>query len=61
MGYIIGYLLVPFGIAFLIVYFGISKRYEKKHGMKYSIGKSILYTILIGLGLLLLSIFGRMG
>lgn len=58
MGYIIGYLSTAFIISFLIVYFGICKRYEKKTGEKYSKGKLVLYTILIGLGLLALIIYG---
>jgi len=61
MAYLIGYLSTPFIMSFLIVYFGIAKRYEKKHGKKYSKGKCILYTILIGLALLIIILSGKIG
>lgn len=58
MGYAIGYLFTPFVISFLIVHFGICRRYEREHGEKYSVGKRVLFTILIGLGFFLLSAIG---
>lgn len=56
MAYLIGYLLVPVLLGFLITHFAIAKPYEKKHGKKYNGGLKFLFTVLIAVAMLLLSV-----
>ena len=60
MGFIIGYMAVPFLVAFLIVHFGVKKSYEKKHNSPMNTGMEIAWIIGIGIVLLFLSFAGRL-
>lgn len=58
MSYIIGYVGVPFLIAFLIVHFGIKNNYVKKHNNSMGAGKEVAWTIGLGIVFLFISLIG---
>lgn len=60
MAYIAGYLAAPVLIALCIVAFAIRPGYQKKHGKKMGAVKAVLLFLLISLGILFLSLVGKL-
>ncbi len=60
MSYIIGYLAVPFLIAFCIVHFILKKKYKRKNNKEMEVTGIIGRTVLIGLLFLVIMSFGRL-
>lgn len=58
MAFLIGYVGTPFLIGFLIVHFGMKKKYEEKNGVSMSGGQVVGRTIGIGFILLCLTLLG---